>query len=132
MPLTSKGVDIALKRVPTTGKFDIDWDLTQNPSFTDDRSHLVLSLLLEYQGKYWADNSGRRGSLLYLVKQDVSATKSLLDQYVQDALSPAVDDGRLKSFTKSVKRDAPGRYTITLYWVTPDGVKGDTILSLGY
>jgi phage gp46-like protein len=131
MPLTSgTGVDISITRSGTTGRWDILWDATGNPQFADDRSHLVLSLLLEYRGLWWADPTGRRGSTLYLVKQDVAGTTSQILQAVDLALAPALDDKRLSSVTRTCQRLSPGKYKLVINWVTPSGVKGTIPLSL--
>jgi phage gp46-like protein len=127
------GAQAALFRNPNTGLYDIAWDDSGNPIFDDTGEDLVLSLLLEYRGKYWADTtSGRRGSTLYLITQDTSATASQMMQAVDLALQLAVDDGRLVSFTRTAQRQGPGRYKLTVNWVLPNGVKGSTPIALGY
>ncbi len=101
--------------------------------FNDTGENLVLSLLLEFRGQYWADETnGRRGSTLHLIKQDVSTTSSAISQAVDLALQPAVADGRLVSFTRTVTRQGPGRYKLTVFWVMPNGAKGSTPLPIGY
>lgn len=131
MPLKSNtGADISIVRNTVTGKWDFIWDATQNPQFTDDGSHLVYSLLLEYRGMWWADQTGRRGSTLYLIKQDTTGTLSQILQAVDLALAPAIEDGRLLKVTRKCVRKGPGRYDLTINWNTPRGVKGTIPLSL--
>lgn len=130
MALKGTGVDITLKKSNRTGRWDLTWGTDGNPEFSDDRSHLVLSLLLEFRGLWWADPDGRRGSTLYLIKQDVSGTLSQISQAVDLALQPAVDDGRLSSFSRRVKKLGPGKYDLQVLWTTPNGVKGSIPLTI--
>jgi phage gp46-like protein len=123
MPLNpDDGSDFALVRNPATGRFDLDWEDSPNPRSTDDESPTVLSLLLEKKGGYWADETGKRGSLLHTVKQDVAATASTLVAYSKDALAPAVDDGRLATDPViSAERSRPGRYALDIRYRGRDG-----------
>lgn len=124
------GSDITPTRNATTGLWDLQWDATGNPVFGDDGSNLVLSLLLEYRGLWWADPTGRRGSTLYLIKQDTSGTQSNILQAVDLALEPALTDGRLLRVTRTCVRTQPGTYKLDIRWVMPNGVKGILPLSL--
>jgi phage gp46-like protein len=117
MPLDPDGGrDIALDRNPATGLFDLAWDETGNPAFTDDESHTVLSLLLEKQRGYWADKTGRRGSLLHTVKHDRAATASQLTGYTTDALDSAVEDGRINEVQAQAERVASGRFALAILY----------------
>ncbi len=133
MPLPKGPAGLALTQNQNNGLYDMSFDSTGNPLFSDKGEDMVLSLLLEWRGKYWADaTNGRRGSTLHLIKQDVSATASTIMQSVDLALQLAVSDGRLKSFTRLAERKGPGRYKLTVNWVLPNGAKGSTPLPLGY
>lgn len=127
------GSGLSLTRNPTNGRYDFSFDSTQNPAFGNTGEDLVLSLLLEFRGKYWADETdGRRGSTLHEIKHDVAGTLSQILQAIDLALQLAVEDGRLASFTRTARRRAPGRYDITVNWKMPNGIQGSTPLSLGY
>jgi phage gp46-like protein len=132
MAFTGTGRDITVKRSAVTGLYDqFEWDDSGNPGFSDNMSHLVLSLLLEYRGQYWADPTGRRGSLLHTVKNDTSTTQQRILSFAREALQPAVNDGRLYSIDVKAERLGQGKYQVSVYWVTPKGARGVTILPLG-
>ncbi|HZU84528.1 MAG TPA: hypothetical protein VE987_16475 [Polyangiaceae bacterium] len=107
MPFTRAGSDIAMRRNPATGKLDFDWDETGNPRYSDDNVHRVLSLLIEHRpapgpdgGPGWIwDRTGKRGSLLYTVKNVRRSTPSQLEAFGMDALQKAVDEGWIKNPT---------------------------------
>lgn len=132
MAFSNSGRDLALTRVAKNGKFTINWDATGNPQFSDDGSFLVMNLLVCHRGLWWADDKGTRGSVLYLIKQDTAATASLIVAAVDEALKPAVEDGRLSSVTRTATRKAPGKYELTINWTTPQGVSGSRTLPIGY
>jgi phage gp46-like protein len=133
MPLTpGTGADIMIERNPTTGRWDFKWDSTGNPEFTDNGAHMVLSLLLEFRGLWWADETGRRGGTLYLIKQDTSGTLTQILAAVDQSLQPAVADGRLASFTRTARRISPGRYELNLTWIMPNGARGSIPLAVTY
>jgi phage gp46-like protein len=116
------GRDIALKRNPVTGRYDFRFDDTSNPAFTDSDEHLVLSLLMEYQAKYWADTTGKRGSRLHTVKNARSDTERELEAIVHEALDPAVADGRLRSVESvTATTRASGRYDIEILYRNREG-----------
>ncbi len=111
------GRDIDMVANPLTGRFDFVFDETNNPAFTDSDLHLVLSLLLEYRGKYWNDATGKRGSRLTLIKNDRSGTKADLEAAVREALAPAIADGRLRGLdTVTAVRNGPGRYDMLIFY----------------
>jgi len=132
MAFVNAGRDLALQRLDKNGRFTIIWDATGNPQFSDDGTFLVLSLLTNHRGMWWADESGTRGSVLYLIKQDTAGTASQITGAVDEALQPALDDGRLSTVTRSAVRKAPGRYELRINWTTPQGVSGSLILPLTY
>jgi phage gp46-like protein len=133
MPLKPDGGgDVALVRDPTTGLFDLMFDDTNNFAFDDTETHTVLSLLLERQGEYWADQTGKRGSLLHTLRNDLSTTRSQVIAYVNDALAPAVADGRISNVNVMADRLGSGRYAFTVYWRARSGKTGNVRLPLGY
>jgi hypothetical protein len=77
MPLSDGGSDVALVRNSLNGLFELDWD-DGNPVFDDSEAHTVLSLVLEWQAKWWADPTGKRGSRLPLLLSCTSVSGSLL------------------------------------------------------
>jgi len=120
MPLSDDGGDVALVRNPASGRFDLDWD-GPNPVFDDTEAHTVLSLVLEWQGKWWADATGKRGSRLNQIRNDTRTTGSELHAALEEALAPAVADGRLRDLAVSTERVRPGRYGFQIAWKTADG-----------
>lgn len=134
MALTSgTGAGLTLVRNVDTGRYDFTFDSTKNPAFGNTGEDLVLSLLLEFRGKYWGDETdGRRGSTLHEIKHDISGTLSQILQAIDLALQLAVSDGRLLSFARTCTRRAPGRYDVSISWKMPNGITGTTPLPLGY
>lgn len=124
MALATAGADIQLSRVAASGKFDIQWDTTQNPIFADDQSHAVLSLIYEHKGEYWADASGNRGSYLWTIKDLRKATPSKAQGFIEDALRPLLDTGKIKNLLVSVSRDAfnRNRLNLSVTYSTPGGL----------
>lgn len=120
MPLSDQGGDVALVANPETDRFDLDWD-GANPTFDDTEAHTVLSLILEFQGKWWADTTGKRGSRLHLLRNDTRSTLSELIARVNEALAPAVADGRLRELAVTAERDSPGRYGFHVRWRRRNG-----------
>jgi phage gp46-like protein len=121
MPMPDDGGrDISLGQNGDTGLFDLSWD-GPNPEFDDTETHTVLSLVLEFQGKWWADQTGKRGSRVFELRNDVSTTQSELVARLQEALSPAVNDGRLQQLSVSAERRAPGYYAFHIRWRTRSG-----------
>lgn len=120
MPLSDYRGDVSLVANPETGLFDLDWD-GPNPEFDDTEAHSVLSLVLEWQGKWWADATGRRGSRLNTLRNDTRTTQSELIARVNEALAPAVADGRLRELVVTAERQAPGRYAFHIRWRTRGG-----------
>ena len=119
MPLLDQGRDVALVRAPS-GLFDLDWE-GPNPKFDDTEAHTVLSLVLEWQGKWWADATGKRGSRLNRLRNDTRTTASELVARCEEALAPAVADGRLVDVVVTAERSAPGRYAFHIRWKTRSG-----------
>lgn len=120
MPLSNEGSDVALVANPDTGLFDLDWD-GANPEFDDTAAHTVLSLVLEWQGRWWVDTSGKRGSRLNTLRNDTRTTQSELIARVNEALAPAVADGRLRQVVVTAERVEPGRYEFHIRWRTRAG-----------
>lgn len=131
MPFTNPGRDITLLRNKATGLFDMQWDSTGNPIYGDDASHVVMSLLLEHRGRWFADDTGKRGSNIYQLKQDVRATASLIKSYADEALKYGVQTGQLLSFENSVEKQGPGKYKLTVFWEAPNGETGYIPIPLG-
>jgi phage gp46-like protein len=122
MPLSDDGGDVALVRNPLNGRFDLDWD-DGNPVFDDSKMHTVLSLVLESQAKWWADQTGKRGSRLYTLRNDTRTTRSELIAILQEALAPAIADGRIRDLVVTADRVAAGRYAFDLGWKTRSGLR---------
>lgn len=120
MPLAEEGRDVALVRNPRNGRFDLDWE-EPNPVFDDSEQHTVLSLVLEWQGQWWADTTGKRGSRLNTIRNDRRTTQSELLASLQEALAPAVADGRLRELVVTAERIAAGHYAFEIRWKTPAG-----------
>ena len=119
------GYDVAMYRNTDTGKFDIQWDSTNNVQFDSTRSHAVLSVLYENKGRYWADKTGNRGSYLSTVKEDRKQAPSRLAGYAQDALQLLVDNrnivpppGQLQ-IPITATRVIPGRIDLSITYSTP-------------
>jgi len=91
MPLPDGGGDVALVANPATGRFDLDWD-GPNPEFDDTEAHTVLLLVLDWQGKWWADATGERGSGRNPLGNDTRTTQYERIARVHDARQP--DTGR--------------------------------------
>ncbi len=124
------GRDLALVRNDTTGAFDFSWDSYGNPVFDDTETHGCMSLLLEERGAYWADDSGKRGSLLHTRKLDFASTKTDLENDCQEALDYAVGFGRITNVTAVAKRERPGKYVLDVRWKTRRGLSASTRLPI--
>ncbi len=129
MPFTNPGSDIAMRRNPATGKLDFDWDETGNPRYSDDNVHRVLSLLVEHRpargpdgGPGWIwDTTGKRGSLLYTVKNVRRSTPSQLEAYALDALQKAVDEGWIAAPTAKAYLAPVTAARLEVTWQNPGG-----------
>ena len=139
MSFTAIGADITLLRNPGTGKFDFQWDTSQNPVYGDDLSHIVLSLIYERKGEYFADLSGSRGSYLWSLKDLRKSTPSKIKGYIEDALQPLVDQRRIIKppvpfdFVTATKNAFNiNRVDVTLNYSLPSGQTVTLRPSLGY
>lgn len=131
MPSDS-GRDVALLRNPATGAFDsFDWDSTGNPTFDDSDSHTVLSLLVETLGGYWADLTGKRGSILYQIRLDVTSTATQLVAAATNALSWAISNRQIRGATATAARVRPGRYDLGVKYQNRDGHEQNKRLPIG-
>ena len=123
-----------MRRNEATGKLDFDWDATGNPAYADDNAHRVLSLLIEHRPSpgspgYWADETGRRGSLIYTVKNvrlagrsgGPVATPSDLEAYVRDALGKAIDEGWIYDVVVKASLRPLTRAHLSVSWRNPGG-----------
>jgi phage gp46-like protein len=120
MPMNNDGGrDFTLVRNPNTGLFDLDFDETGNPKCDDTETHTVLSLIAESQGDWWADTTGRRGSLLHKITLDRGSTAAELEGAALDALETA--STRITDVEVAAKRERPGRYSMSVKWRTRDG-----------
>lgn len=133
MPLAlDGGGDVVLVRNGATGRFDVQLDASGNPMFDDSETHTVLSLLLERQGGWWADPTGKRGSILHTIKLDRGSTINDLKSAVLDALKPAIDDGRIRNVTVDVQKRAAGNYKVLVGWLNRFGHVQNTQIPYGY
>jgi len=124
------GRDLTLVRNDVTGAYDFEWDPFGNPVFDDTETHGCMSLLLEEQAGYWADESGKRGSKLHTRKLDLASTKTDLENDCEEALDYAVSFGRITNVTAAARRERPGKYVLDVRWKTRRGVSARTRLSL--
>lgn len=136
MPLTSTGTDVTLTYDASSGKYDITYDTSGtnvgNLAFDTTESHAVLSLILERKGEWFADTSGRRGSLVHTVTVDVRIAASKLQAYIEDALQPLVEARRIKAVAVTATRTTPGRYDVRVKYQTPDGAQQTVRTPLTY
>jgi len=119
MPFTGAGADLKPVRNVANGLFDWDWDTTGNPTFTDDGTHAVLSLIKERRGQWWADATGQRGSLLYTIKNIFSRTTSEVVAYINQALQPLLDSGYLATLSVTAKRTGVSRIEANVTFTRP-------------
>jgi phage gp46-like protein len=123
VPLSDDPGDFSLVANPVTGMFDLDWS-GGNPAFDTSEGHTVLSLVLEWQARWWADSTGKRGSRLYTLRNDTSTTRTELIAMLQEALAPAVTDLRISNLVVTADRVAAGRYAFNLRWTNSNGQPG--------
>lgn len=136
---TQAGADIALVRDPATGKFDAVVETTGgnlgNPQFEDTRAHAVLTTLMSHKrgqrpgdqvqgGGYYGDAQNRRGTLLWTVTQDRTATGSQLVAYAEDGGQQLIELRYLRSFQARATKLAPAKWRLDCLWTLPDGSKG--------
>lgn len=115
MPFTNPGRDLAIVTNPSNGRISWEWDETGNPRFTDTEEHAVFGLLAEFEGQWWADPTGKRGSKLYLVRNEFAQTATTIESYVRAALTPLEQAGRI--VIKSVKATKPNdRWWVDVRW----------------
>lgn len=110
----TNGRDITLERNPATGLHGFAWDSSGNPEFSDDMSHAVSSLIVEWRGKWWADDTGRRGSNLYLLTEIRKASTDEARVYVEEALDPLVKDGSISDLVVKASRPSPTRIDLSI------------------
>ena len=95
MAFTRPGADMAMTNQDgATGLYSFEWAYG-DPVFDDTQEHRVISLLVEHAPSpnnpgYWADETGRRGSLLYTLRNVTTATPSKAEAYAAQALDWAV------------------------------------------
>jgi len=136
---TQSGVDIALQRQDSTGKFDMVLETSGgnlgNPKFEDTRAHAVLSTLMSRKrgqrpgdqtqgGGYYGDAQNRRGTLLWTVTQDRTATGSQLVAYAEDGGQQLIELRMLSSFQAKATKLSPAKWRLDCRWMLPDGTKG--------
>lgn len=116
-----------------------------NPKLSGDRTHAVMTTLFSWKrgrragdqvesGGYYPDRSGRRGTLLWTVIQDTSATRSQLLSAADDARQQLVDERFITSLTAEAER-APvsnglRRWSTYITWTLPQGERKTERLSL--
>ena len=115
-----------MARNQAVGRLDFDWDETGNPRFSDDNVHRVLSLLLEHRPSpgspgWWADETGRRGSLLYTAKNSKRSTPSEIEAMARDALQKAVEEGWISDVSVRAHTRPAERAHIEVRWKNPSG-----------
>lgn len=136
--LQSFGKDIALERVPSTGKFDFKMSRgganNGNPQLDSSATHAVMTTVMSWkrgslpgssqqQGGYYWDASSRRGTLLWTVKYDRLATRSDLLSALQDGGQQLVDLNWIASFTAEATRSsavsAARSWKAAITWTLP-------------
>lgn len=133
MPLKiDDGVDVALVRNNATGRFDVLLDASGNPVWTDSQEHTVMSLLLEFEGGYIFDQTGKRGSRLRRIVQDKASTAADLRAAILDALDPAIQDGRIRNVVPTVTKLGPGRYKCAVKYQNRSGHMKNFDIPYGY
>jgi phage gp46-like protein len=129
LAFTRVGRDLALtNQDKATGLLSFDWGTDGEPKFDDTEAHRVLSLLVEHRPSppsnpgYWADATGKRGSLLYTLTEVKRATPSQAEGYAVDALQKAVDDNAilLDPANVTAKRTANGMSLSVIYTANGD------------
>ena len=138
MALQLTGIDVALVRNDSNGKFDLQVSISGpnkgNPVMSSDRSHAVLTTLLSRkrgtrpgaetpEGGYYGDTSGRRGTLLWTISQDKLATPSQLAAFAQDGGQQLLDLKMIGSFTAAAARVRAGKFRVDVRWTLPSGVR---------
>lgn len=123
------GRDFSLARNQANGLYDLVDDDIGGFASDDTETHTVLSLLTEYMGKWWADQTGKRGSTLHLITNEVSSTTSDMENAARDALARA--SARIELVEVKATRDAPGKYTLLVSWRNRLGHIQNTRLSFG-
>jgi len=136
---TQAGADIALVRDPATGKFDAVIETTGgnlgNPKFEDTRAHAVLTTLMSHKrgqrpgdqvqgGGYYGDAQNRRGTLLWTVTQDRTATGSQLVAYAEDGGQQLIELRMISSFAAKALNLGPAKWRLDCAWTLPDGSRG--------
>jgi phage gp46-like protein len=119
LPFTRPGSDMAMtKQDPSTGLYNFDWS-NGDPLFDDTQAHRCLSLLIEHRPTpekpgYWADETGKRGSYLYTLRNITNATPSQAEAYAADAMQKAVDDNAITFRREDVTARRIGRTGLSL------------------
>lgn len=136
MAFTAIGADVQLARNSANGKFDIQWDTTtNNPVVADDQSHAVLSLIYEHKGEYAGDEyGGDRGSYLWTLKELKRGTPSKARAFIEDALQPLIDSGKIKNLNVVVSTDSLNRNRLNtaINYSTSGGLTIKLRPNLGY
>lgn len=119
MPFTRPGSDLAMtSQDPATGRFNFDWEYG-SPKFDNTEAHRCLSLLVEHRPTannpgYWADETGKRGSYLYTLRNMTTATPSQAEAYAADAMQRAVDDNAIQFDRSDATARRVGRTGLSL------------------
>ena len=135
MALQHTGRDLALRRDPLTGKFDLVISSAGpnrgNPVLDDSRTHAVLTNLMsrkrgsrlgsQPQGGYYYDPTGSRGSLIWTIGQDKLSTPSQLRAYGEDVGARLVDAKQIRSYRVSASRVGAGKFRLDFAWTLLDG-----------
>jgi phage gp46-like protein len=86
--------DIAIAPNLNNGRQGFAW-ADGDVVFDDTLEHEVLSRLVEWRGRWWADSRGTHGSRLFTIKHLSASTTSDAEAYAREALQPMVDAKRL-------------------------------------
>jgi phage gp46-like protein len=114
-------LDLALKnRNPANGRFNLSWDpVTKDVLFDDSEEHAVMSQLVEWRARWWADSDGTHGSRLNEIKQLTRSTASDAEAAAREALEFLVDQ-QLITVLRVMATVPPvgsgGRFVVTVFW----------------
>ena len=86
--------DVALSRNQNNGRQNLQW-ADGDVVFDDTLEHEVLSRLVEWRARWWADGNGTHGSRLHTIKHLSASTRSDAEAYAREALQPMVDAKQL-------------------------------------
>lgn len=137
MPFTSSGRDLALtNQDPTSALWTFEWDETGNPRFDNTGAHAVGSLLVEERSgdghPGWIfDETGTRGSRIYLLREQRRSTRGQAVAYAKEALRRLEDAGAISDLHVNADVDRQGRLRINVRWRAVEQPADSQTLTVG-